>query len=206
LALLHGRIAFDWSQAARSPQVRDDVMDRAKAALDDAIALSPFDADHVANLGRWHLETASFEPERARRELELGAATRRFERALEMRPGALRWRRELASALERRGDLDGAIENLEVVHEILSTDVDLVLDLVGLQRARAIRTKASSDTEVARRSADEAVRLADLAVTLEPENLRARKALEASRSLLLFPDERLKTEIISHRGDETEAP
>lgn len=95
LALLQGRIFFDWAHEAGDPAVRKESMIRARVVLDEALELAPFDADHVANLGRWHLASAGFERKPQRREQRLEDAARRFKRALEMRPAHLTWRREL---------------------------------------------------------------------------------------------------------------
>jgi len=188
LALLQGRILFDEAQDLGNQVEREQRMIRARAALDEALDLAPFDADHVANLGRWHLAAARFEGETAERETELVEAVRGFERALEMRPAHLTWRRELAEVMRLRGDLDGAIENLETVIETLTTDIELILDLAELQREKASRARVAGDDGLARAGAGEAVRLADLALALDPENRRALRAVASGRDLLANGD------------------
>jgi len=111
LGLMQGRIAFDWAQTATDPVIRDDANLLSKAALEEALDLAPFDADHVGNLGRWHLAAARFATDGQSREIELEAAVRRLTRAIEMRPAHSPWRRELIEAKSLRDDSAGATQN-----------------------------------------------------------------------------------------------
>jgi hypothetical protein len=101
LALWEGRIAFDWANVAADEVVRETALARAKTALDDAVTLAPYDADHVANLARWHVARARFARDQTERRRQLESAIQRFERAVQMWPNADEWKQELASARRR---------------------------------------------------------------------------------------------------------
>jgi O-antigen ligase len=188
LALLQGRIAFDWATAARDPQVRNEALSMSEAELGEALELSPFDADHVANMGRWHLLAARFEPQARDREAHLDAGIDMLKRALVMRPGAVEWHRDLALGKKRRGDSDGAIEVLEQALRVLPTRVGLLVELADLHLQRASDAKARGDRELALSSAAEAERISESTVSMDETNGRARQILHASRALLVNPE------------------
>jgi O-antigen ligase len=183
LALLRGRIAFDWALAARDPEVRDRAVSVAEAALNEALELAPFNADHVANLGRWHFLAAGTEPSAPHRDEHIDAGIRRLQRALVMRPGAVEWHRDLALAMKRRGDLGGAVEALEPMLRVLPDHVPLLVELADLNLERGRRALAAGDTELASRSIAEAERLSTSAASIDPNDRRVRALLEASRAL-----------------------
>jgi hypothetical protein len=87
------RIGDDAAAAGADP----DRQGRARAALQRALAASPFDSDVLGNLGLLDLESAGRAEGQRRRELASRAATR-LEGALALRPYGGPWDRHLARA------------------------------------------------------------------------------------------------------------
>jgi hypothetical protein len=106
LVRAHARMLFDQGQASNDSSGREEAMTASYALLEQALRLAPYDADHVANLGRWHVAAAASAEDNAVRSRELASAVRRYRQALELRPAHMTWRREIASALREMGDLD----------------------------------------------------------------------------------------------------